>query len=267
MKRERSILLGDPPPPPEEKYDWYEFRESPNGGYKKQWRIGRLRFSERLSVQLDEDDPDFRRETRSTQQQSAVIQWHSILEKTEVVEDYNDHSAPWDNCDGWAHEFHFDAQTDWDYSASYTDMRGHVYATNHTDAGVIVVDPKAAYLPTWKYFHDAGASKQVARELAAQALRNCIDQLKEWYQDGWLWHGVRCEYGDAEASVWGIDCRDYAEREVVPEIAGEVAHQLEQEGWLIEGQPEPSGLKYGWSREVWRRHYRDNTNKFNVEGR
>jgi len=265
VKRERVVLLGDPPPPAEEQYDWYSQEDLPNGGYVKEWREGEIRYKDRLSVSISNSDPLYRAELREKTQRSAVRQWSEIIAACKVELDEFDPRVPWDDCDGWAHEF----VTDTTYWPDFdkTQMRAYVRGGCHTDAGVIRVDVKEAYLTGWEHYHDRGASKQVSRELAAQQLRTCIDQLKEWYYDGWCWYGVVGELDEYEASVWGCDNEEYARSVVVPEIAGEIAHQMAHDGWLIEGEPASSGLKHGWSRETWRKHYKDQLNLFNTESR
>ena len=58
---------------------------------------------------------------------------------------------------------------------------------------------------------------------------------------------MRCRYdalGDEyEASLWGIDDAEYAEREIKVEMALDVADQLEKAGYTVTGKPEPARLE------------------------
>jgi hypothetical protein len=109
----------------------------------------------------------------------------------------------------------------------------------------------------YRYARERGASRQVAAEALAAARRQTIAQLVNWYEDGWQWYGVRCRYDtlgdDFEASLWGIDDAEYAEREIKVEMALDVAHQLEKAGYTVTGKPE---CRRGQSREEKRRSLR-----------
>jgi len=86
-----------------------------------------------------------------------------------------------------------------------------------------------------------GATRQVALEAVAADRKRTLAQLVQWYSDGWEWYGVQCNFEvlgqDFGASVWGIDDDDYARREVVHEIADEVADQLEKAGFTVTDRP------------------------------
>ena len=88
----------------------------------------------------------------------------------------------------------------------------------------------------------AAPPRQVAAETLARERRRAIAQLVEWYENGWQWYGVRCwltilgvEY---EASLWGIDDPEYAERDIKVEMAFDVAGQLEMAGFTVADKPE-----------------------------
>jgi len=71
--------------------------------------------------------------------------------------------------------------------------------------------------------------------------------------NGWQWYGVCCHFealGDEfEASLWGIDDAECAEREIKIEMALDVAHQLEEAGYTVTGLPIHRPGFLGWSRE------------------
>lgn len=266
MREPRSIQLFSPPveEPPGD-YDFHKLRRLEHGGYERITRKGDLRTVECRSFTYNEDDPHYKRESFFREQQCAVIEWRDLIDvHSEVVEDDTYMMEPWQSCDGWEHTFHRDT-TYWPDHIDASQMRGFVRGTYHTNAGVVEVNPKQAMLPDWEYYHQRGASKQVARQMAAQSLAKCIDQLVAWYEDGWQWYGVICQCRGHEASIWGVDDRKYAEQEVIPQMANEVASQLEAEGWIITGRPIASKLKFGWSARHWRDQYRQNMNMFNLE--
>ena len=82
----------------------------------------------------------------------------------------------------------------------------------------------------------------MAAETVAAERRRTSGQLVKWYEDGWQWYGVRCRFdtmGDEyEASLWGIDDAEYAERDIKVEMALDVAAQLEKAGFTVTGKPE-----------------------------
>ena len=92
--------------------------------------------------------------------------------------------------------------------------------------------------------------------------RRTLDQLVKWYTDGWQWWGVKCEYLGFEDSVWGIDDDEYAENEVRVEIACEVAHQMQEAGFTVNGVPDRKA-EYR-SNRIW--HIRRNQHGQNWKG-
>jgi hypothetical protein len=212
----------------------------------------------------------------------ATIDYADILEATEVVAEEGEYQTPWDQCDGYAHTY--GATDQFDGNADCRAMRGFCW----TDRQRVVIQlaPGEDY-GIYDSLRKAGASKQVAREAVAAARRQTLDQLVEWYENGWNWYGVRCHVTilgeEFEDSVWGIDNADYAEKEVIPEVASEMVGQLEKAGYTVVGQPKPEtrltarrfgaaatgkGIKHDfWPRSMpaaeWRDEYTRNLNSQN----
>jgi len=166
----------------------------------------------------------------------ATVDFQDILDATKVVYDEGFGETPWDNCDGFehtctpAHRFDFDP----------SDMRGQCYCDGHRERVVIQL-PKGEDWGVYQYHRERGASRQVAAEMVAENRRHTLDQLVKWYRDGWQWFGVIWDFEvlgeEFNDSLWGIDDDDYAEREVRPEIADNVAAELEKAGFTVTGRP------------------------------
>lgn len=168
----------------------------------------------------------------------AVIEYQSIVDATEVVEDHDETMTPWEHCDGFEHTYHMPHNLD--AVPDCRDMQGWGRTWDRGERFVIQLadDDYGIY----DYMRARGATKQVAREAVALERRRTLAQIVKWYSDGWQWYGVKCEFtvldDTYEASMWGIDDAEYAERDVVHDIAGEVAYQLEKAGYTVTGKPE-----------------------------
>ncbi len=181
----------------------------------------------------------------------ATISFEEILEATEVVADQYESMTPWEHCDGFEHtatpERRFRDET------NARAMQGSVYCDGHRERLVIEL-PKEEDYGIYQHMRERGASRQVAREAVAAERRRTLAQLVEWYGNGWEWFGVKCDFevlGEQfDASLWGIDDPDYAEREVKEEIALEVAHQLEKAGYSVAGKPDRQSAYLRHRREV-----------------
>lgn len=170
---------------------------------------------------------------------SAIIDFEEILAATKVVED--DHvDAPWENWDGYEHTA--TPIRDLDVPGNWSAANGEVWCPSRSERLLITIDDvDVKKWGNFDYYRRRGASKQVAAELVAREKARTIKRLCEWYRDGWHWYGVTCEFNDHEASVWGIDDEEYAEKYVRLEIAGEVAYQLEKDGYTVINQPATCG--------------------------
>jgi hypothetical protein len=162
----------------------------------------------------------------SVETRSALIDFADILASTEVVNDTMP-GAPWEEADGWEH-------TSLPANLFYNAQKRQGYVK-----GCLIQVQAQEDWGVYDYARRNGASKQVAAELSAAARRRALSQLVEWYRDGWEWFGVRCTYAVLGSTyhyaAWGIDDADYAES-LRAEVAGEVAHQLEQAGYTVTGR-------------------------------
>ena len=180
----------------------------------------------------------------------ATISFEEILEATEVVADQYESMTPWEHCDGFEHiatpERRFRDE------ANAREMQGSVYCDGHRERLVIEL-PKEEDYGIYQHMRERGASRQVAREAVAAERRRTLAQLVKWYGDGWEWFGVKCDYEvlgeEFDASVWGIDDPEYAERDVKPDIAHEVACQLEKAGYTVTGKPDRQAGYRAYRRE------------------
>ena len=147
----------------------------------------------------------------------------------------------WQEHDGWEHELEDDRYFEGPEDA-FPCRRG--YVRDHQKV-IIVTDESFcgdSEKSRFNYFHRQGASKQVARELVAQQNQDYIDYLVKCYNEGCEWWWVRLEVevdgNTYEESCGGIDDYEYARTEMVEELAGNIAYQLEKEGYIITQQPD-----------------------------
>jgi hypothetical protein len=203
--------------------------------------------------------------TVTTKADDAVVDYESILEAVQIdADDMND--APWQNCDGFEHEAIRGRQLEaWKYGDADVDaMRGHGHGDR--DEFLIRVDP--ADVKKWgiyDYMRAKGASKQVARELEAVNLRRTIDQIVKWYSEGWSYYYVNAKFRGYTAGVGGVDDYDYADGEMRGEIADEIAHDMEKDGYTIENRPpEEKRFKNGYTLAGWKDHLKRNVHLFDV---
>jgi len=167
----------------------------------------------------------------------AVVEFDDILGATKVVYDECVSDAPWEMCDGFEHTVVSPSRVDGDAKR----MRGYCWHSGDRERVVIQL-PEGEDYGLYKWHRERGASKQVAREAVAAERRRTLDLLVKWYSDGWQYWGVKCDFEvlgeEFHDSVWGIDDEDYAEREVVSEIADNVAAELEKAGFTVNSRPE-----------------------------
>lgn len=194
----------------------------------------------------------------AVESQPATIAFDDLLAATRVIDDTDNGEAPWDNWDGWEHV----AKPA--HTFDHGDVRDRQGYCRTRDCGerYVLTLPAGEDYGVYKHARANGASRQVAAELSAASRRQTLAQLVKWYEEGWAWYGVRCRYevlGDEyDASLWGIDDADYAEREIKLEMALDVAGQLEKAGYTVTGKPEHRPGFQGWSREDKQQRIRRN---------
>ena len=171
--------------------------------------------------------------TVTIQAQNRRVKFDDILDviKVRYDEDYCD--APWECCDGLEHEYN--RATSYDHPG-VEDSRGYGYCGARRECFVIeILDDTLENWGNYEYFHNNGCSKQVARELVAQIKRNTLDQLVKWYTEGWYWYAVCGQFEGYQVAVTGLGFDD-AET-MRSEIADEIAHSMEKDGFIVEGRP------------------------------
>lgn len=161
------------------------------------------------------------------------VDFADILKAVKVSPD--DYSPlPWDDCDGYEHTLTPADRLIDEIQAER--MRGYCFADRRRQ---VITLADGEDFGAYEYHRQRGASKQVARELSAQARAKTLDQLKRWYEHGWhVWY-VACDYLGAHDSLGGVydDEGDYLE-DVKREVAENVAAELESQGFEVFGQPE-----------------------------
>jgi len=174
--------------------------------------------------------------TVTTEVESVHVYFDDILAAVEVSpDDLMGGETPWDWCDGYVHTVErfsrFDEGRD-----TADQRRGYCYSDGHRERIIIAVQWDA---DLYRWYRDNGASKQVAREMVALSLRKRLAQLVKWYTHGWEWWDCGGEYKGCADGVGGIDDYRYAHNEVRRECAENIAHQLEQAGYIVAGRPTP----------------------------
>lgn len=193
------------------------------------------------------------------------IDFADILAASQVIADEEYNEAPWERCDGYEHESTSvrSAPDEWDS----LNMQGSCWHTGNRERIVVTIDnATVAKWGIFDYCRARGASKQVAREMEAAEKRRSIARLCGWYSHGWESWGVTCDYYDAHDSLWGIDDYKYANEDVRPEVATNVADQLIEAGHEVIGYPESATMfaatchdgKRVMTLDAWRDHYKRN---------
>jgi len=180
----------------------------------------------------------------------VIVDWDDIEGSIEP-DDWND--APWDDCDGWDHETRKLGYYDHD---GIKESRGYA-RTQWNDPNVLIELDDDDIINTWGHTRRAGESKQVWLERVARIKRSALDQLVKWYEDGWSYNYVRAEFGDYSDGCGGILCDDTTDGikyldTMVLESRHEVASQLEDNGYIVEGRP--TGIRWSYNKID---HHRD----------
>lgn len=146
---------------------------------------------------------------------------------------------PWEACDGWGHEFHRER---WNEREEMHDSYGWVNRSTR-DGGSGWIEVTDNEVIGWGCDGYPGCSKQVRFEAIARAKRKATEQLVQWYCNGWyIW--LACakhdDYSDYLGGIWDDDySSDYVE-ECILECRRNVAGQMEDDGYIVEGKPRPA---------------------------
>lgn len=175
--------------------------------------------------------------TTIVREEPRHIDYQDLLDCVEIEQD-DWHGAPWENCDGYDHEI---GPVDFDHP-DQTDSCAYVSARNGWSGRIIKhgTSTEDDLDDLYEYYRSRGQSKQVAFEAVAESRRLRMEQLVNWYENGWTYYYVKAEYNGYESrGCGGIDDYDYADTEIRSEEADELADQLEADGFIVTGKPEP----------------------------
>lgn len=199
----------------------------------------------------------------------AVIDFNDILACCEVEPD-DDMPEPWKNCDGWEHSLvdtdslehteHVKCSMHYNYlhgrDSSLVNCPGHYVSVLHynkehlVDSGfgrrnkVVVVTREQVVEWQGAYSAYNGESRQVYEERLAECRRSALKTLVRWYNDGWQYYAVVCDFLDYTSSLGGIMTKDdqdddpYLE-ECKLDVAAEVVHDMEKDGYTVINKPVP----------------------------
>ena len=180
------------------------------------------------------------------------VTWEQLLKGCKVEEDrYAD--PPWDMGTVEDHTVESIGRLDRD------DLRREAHDTYCDDRGTwqrVVLKGDGLSTPGW--WRERGLSKQRAAEMAAEQNRRTAEQVARWRRDGWEVVTVSCslyEYGDSVSGVYDPDSAYL--RELQEDMAREVAHQMVQDGYVIEGMPpvaDPAAQRLANQRETYHRN-------------
>jgi hypothetical protein len=279
QRQPRSITIpSEELAPP--KGDWSYENITPHCA-EQRWRVGDRLFVKCQSVLRQhgsEQDAYFEhtRQTSEYYEMSAIVPYAALAARGHVEEDDYYTSPPWEECEGWEHTLqsceNFQRHLD-DTSHCYvipaqaTDhfkaSNATYYDTNACEFFRIVLDD-AAQRGLLQYYRARGASRQVAAELCAVNKRQTISQLRDWRKDGWHWYSAVAKWTAAdgkcyEDSLGGFNNEDDAEAVLLEDVIPQVIHELELDGFIVQGQP-PSLRRYGGctSKEKYRERLQKN---------
>jgi hypothetical protein len=181
---------------------------------------------------------------------NAIVPYSDIAARCDTIHDTDECRQPWDDCDGYEHDNYnptaYQRLTNCpdEYLDQAIERQRGAYRDGNNRIGILLLpnEEPLEYEGIYDYHRARGASKQVAYELAADAVRNTKDQLLKWYRDGWDWYGVTCEISHGfdrfEASCWGYQGEEHADEEGRDHIISEIIHYMEDKGYRIVGVPD-----------------------------
>lgn len=205
---------------------------------------------------LDEDEDEI----------PEVVNYEDIFEAAKLEHDEN-FNTPWDDDEGYAHEF-----TPYDKLDAYDRLDGKAWEAykegivgwvrrceREGGSGLITIDRDTLEGCFGEYNPFSGESRQVFEERFAEKRREMIEQVVEWYRDGWYAYEIRCEFLDEVAYVGGgiLERPGYGVDDDAPyivemrhEAASEIVSLLEERGIKVVGGPpqSPPAEKFAWKR-------------------
>lgn len=221
------------------------------------------KFKDRKSMSTEQvlltDDTLTRIETTTEiKQYDRVLSFYDLEEAVEVEQD-DFTEVPWKDWDGWDHELVAVPEgVDASDAEGYIGSRGrdgfHGVDWNETSGDtdyVVRADPRPWGNEEWA--RKRGASKQTAKLYADYSAKQANRQLSRWMRNGWETYVVSLTWDQYSESLGGImdDDGDYLEQ-CKRDIALQVAHQMEKDGFLFEDMPqqenEPKLTAKEWTR-------------------
>ncbi len=165
------------------------------------------------------------------------------IKKQADIENDEDCGMPWTDGDGWEHTV--EARRDFrGTEEAFSKTRGYISYDCVGYFARVIVNPTSfgweSEADRLAYFRAKGASKQVARECVAFQHRAYVDQIVSWYVDGYHCSFIKIEFElggkTYEESCGGIE-DDYVDKGALDELAGNIAHALERDGFIVTGEP------------------------------
>lgn len=168
---------------------------------------------------------------------SPYIDFDDITTGAEI-DDYHG-GTPWDDCDGFEHEF---------VPTSYYDHDDRTDANNYVnrrdrDGGSGYIEISDEQVVKWGCTGPSGCSKQVRAEAIAAAKRKTVDLLVNWYENGWTWYTAYAKFEDEALGIeeaeycGGIEDEDYAEEMARDELRGQLVYAMEKAGYTVINVP------------------------------
>lgn len=170
----------------------------------------------------------------TTTARSRYVDYDDIEARVEIDDDH--YGTPWDDCDGWEHDFdpqHWSDHEDKENAHNYVRR-----SARDGGCGFIVIGDDTVRNRWGCDSPYSGASKQVAAEYRAHVNRRAVEQLVNWYENGWTWYLAVAEFGEHFDALHGIDSEEYA-AECAEECRENVADELEKAGFIIRNRPAP----------------------------
>lgn len=251
---------GDPEHP-----DWKKFtsiHSDRSHGYERRWRTGDLLHIERRVDRTIPTQYGIERQHEFSQRVvPAHVNFEDIVAATRVELDDDLYDRPWDMCDGYEH-------TEADDTVYSQAVRGRNvprgrYIADRGHGLLILADIEQAN--DYQYYRKCGASKQVAREQIACRVQQTLDQLRQWYADGWWWYCVICDFAGYEDSCGGFSDEDSAKQASREEMPNNVAYQMRGDGYTVRNWPRNNVRvgKTGYTRNTYRDRLRCQLNTQN----
>lgn len=165
----------------------------------------------------------------------AIVQFPDILAACTTELD-DDAQCPWKNCDGYEHELISENTAGGHYEkGEYVRHYNPEYRVKGRDRNLIVIRPWT--VKEWGAIAYHGASRQVNAEARAENLRRTYETLAEWYNDGYSYWVVECDFRGFNDSIGGILVSDEDELEEFKyEVASQIAHNMREAAFCVVGQ-------------------------------